>query len=159
MAVPKTTPQFEVWTGSPLSYTFGGKRLLDYRGEPCFAELAIVRAFLGAGWSARWVSTFASAAMSPRFLTGWRDGQLSDQTQEPIEDKSVRAKVDAIAVANGRTYAGCWDVVAWNRDRLLFAESKLKGRDKIRSTQRRWLAAGLSSGLSIDDFLIVEWSS
>jgi hypothetical protein len=60
---------------------------------------------------------------------------------------------------NRGTYSGCWDVIAWHGKELIFAESKLKGHDRPRATQRRWFAAGIAAGLSPESFLVVEWSA
>jgi hypothetical protein len=32
-------------------------------------------------------------------------------------------------------------------------------KDSIRNSQRRWLASALKVGLSVDSFLIVEWTT
>lgn len=45
------------------------------------------------------------------------------QEHVPIEEAWVNERLHAIAAANGNTYSGCWDVVVWNGDRLVFAES------------------------------------
>jgi hypothetical protein len=66
-------------------------------------------------------------------------------------------KLNEIATANSNSYSGCWDVVAWQNERLLFVELKRFRHDNIRSTQIRWLEAGLDSGLTLDNFLVVEW--
>lgn len=48
-------------------------------------------------------------------------------------------------------------MLAWKERRLIFAELKRKGKDKIRSTQIGWFDAALKSGLSVDNFLFIEW--
>jgi hypothetical protein len=156
--VPKTSPAFPPWSGAPLPYTFGGKAVLEYRGAPCFAEIVILRLLIVAGWSARWVVTYGAPAMCPRLLTTWSDGGLKAQAHEPIPDPSIQAQLDTVALANGGTYSGCWDVVAWQDGRLLFAESKRKAHDRIRATQRRWFAAAMGAGVPLESFLVVEWS-
>jgi hypothetical protein len=156
--VPKTSPAFPPWSGAPLPYTFGGKAVLEYRGAPCFAEIVILRLLIVAGWSARWVVTYGAPAMCPRLLTTWSDGGLKAQAHEPIPDPSIQAQLDTVALANGGTYSGCWDVVAWPEGRLLFAESKRKGRDRLRDRQRRWFAAAMGAGVPLESFLVVEWS-
>jgi len=40
----------------------------------------------------------------------------------------------------------------------VFAESKLKEKDRIRASQRQWLQAALAVGIRLDAFPIVEWS-
>jgi hypothetical protein len=48
-------------------------------------------------------------------------------------------------------------VFCWRDGAVIFAEAKRKGRDRIRTTQRRWLEASLDAGIPLDSFLIVEW--
>jgi hypothetical protein len=40
----------------------------------------------------------------------------------------------------------------------LFVELKRKGKDRIRQSQIDWLDHSLQNGLSVDEFLIVEWN-
>jgi hypothetical protein len=42
-------------------------------------------------------------------------------------------------------------------DRVLFAELKRAGRDRIRPDQRLFLETALKRGIPLDAFLIVEW--
>jgi hypothetical protein len=69
----------------------------------------------------------------------------------------VNERLHAMATANGNTFSGCWDVVAWKNDRLVFAESKKAKNDRMRGTQLKWLEAALRCGCSVEDFLVVEW--
>jgi hypothetical protein len=158
LGVPKKSPTFSPWSGDPLPYTFGGKAVLECRGAPWFAELVILRRLVAAGWSARWVVTYGAAAMRSRLLTTWSRGGLWVQAHEPISDPSIQAELDTVALANGGTYSGCWDVVAWQDGRLRFVESKRKAHDRIRATQRRWFAAAMGAGVPLESFLVVEWS-
>lgn len=66
-------------------------------------------------------------------------------------------RLHAIAIANGNTYAGCWDVIAWKGDRLVFAEAKRQKKDRMQRTQLRWLETALQCGCTVEDFLVVEW--
>ncbi|MBL7985350.1 MAG: hypothetical protein JNM91_10150, partial [Flavobacteriales bacterium] len=68
-------------------------------------------------------------------------------------------RLQAIALANGNTYSGCWDVVVWKNDRLVFAESKKQRKDRMRGTQLRWMEAAIECRCNMEDFLLVEWSS
>ena len=36
---------------------------------------------------------------------------------------------------------GCFDVYAWRGEQVLFCEAKRQGKDRIRSSQRRWIEA------------------
>ena len=142
-----------------MANTFGEKPALDLSGSPSFAEIVILRKFLRAGWSGRWVETYAAPPMRPRFLTEWSVNGLKSSVTQPITEMRVTTLLDAIAHANGHTYAGCWDVVAWDDDSVVFAGAKRKGKDQLKATQLRWIAAALEHGFLEEAFLVVEWSS
>ncbi|WP_143080182.1 hypothetical protein [Hymenobacter arizonensis] len=131
--------------------------MLDFGGRPVFAELCVYELARLAGWEARWVETYGAPAMRPNCFTGWVEGPLSEQQHVPIVEPSVLALLQQIAVANGSTYSGCWDVVAWQGDRVLFMELKRRKQDRVRASQLAWLEAGLKVGLGVEDFLLVEW--
>lgn len=145
------------WNGPDLRNTFGNKQLLDFEGKPMFAELAVVRMFMNGGWNARWVCTYGRGKMNPFLLTRWEDDEYKKQEYVPIEDSFVVSEMKSIAGNNNNSFYGCWDVVAWKEHRLLFVELKRKGKDRIRSTQIGWFDAALKSGLSVDNFLLIEW--
>lgn len=137
--------------------TFGGKDLLLVDGRPQFAEVAILRLFQAAGWQGRWLETYGHGKLTPGLWNAWHPDGPRAQTHTPIEEAWVNERLAAIAAANGGTYSGCWDVVAWKGEQLVFAESKRQRKDKIRGTQLRWLEAALKCGCSVEDFLVVEW--
>ncbi len=56
--VPKATPAFASWRGVPIPNTYGRKPVLDVDGEPCFAEIATLRALEGVGWEGVWIDSF-----------------------------------------------------------------------------------------------------
>lgn len=159
ISVPKVELRFRRWEGTPLTNTFGNKPLIDFGGQPVFAELCIYELMRLSGWQARWVETYAAGAMKPNHFTQWVDAGpgLAGQQHEPITDPTMLSLLHRIAQANGNTYAGCWDVVAWQGETILFAELKSSKKDRIRPTQPRWLKAGLQEGLQPANFLLVEW--
>ncbi len=137
--------------------TFGGKALIEVDGRPQFAEVAILRLFEADGWQGRWVETYGKPAMRPGLWREWHPDGPAAQVHVPIEETWVNERLHTIAAANGNTYSGCWDVVVWKGDRLVFAESKRKGKDRIRGTQVRWMEAAMRCGCPVDDFVVVEW--
>lgn len=139
-------------------HSFGGKDLLLVDGRPQFAEVAILRLFEEAGWQGRWVETYGKPALAPALWRAWHPYGPRAQTHVPIEEAWVNERLRAIVAANGNSYSGCWDVVAWKEDRLVFAESKKAKKDRMRSTQWRWMVAAMECGCALEDFLIVEWS-
>lgn len=90
-------------------------------------------------------------------LAEWADLPYSQQTECPIENETIMNTLRGIAELNGGNFNGCWDVLAWKGDRIIFTESKRLKRDKIRDTQTRWLDAALRYGLKPENFLVVEW--
>jgi len=157
--VPKYEPTFKKWGGPLLNNTFGGKAVLDVSGSPAFAELAIAELFRRAGFSARWAETYGRGSRLPKFMLSWNDTSYGEQDDCPIGECWVMDALRRIAELNGGSYSGCWDVIAWKGDRLVFAESKRSKKDRIRDSQRHWLEAGLKSGLAPGNFLVVEWDT
>jgi hypothetical protein len=144
--IPKTLTTFQLWAGRPPGKSYGGKAIIKFRGRPMFAELAIRLVFQEAGWKGVWVDSFGAK---------FRDGFWTDKTVSL--PPTPRAVYDRIAKrAGGR--GGCWDVLCWNGQQVVFAEAKRSRRDKIRETQKRWLKAAIAEGLTERNFLIVEWS-
>lgn len=144
-------------------HSFGGKDLLLVDGRPQFAEVAILRLFQAAGWQGRWLETYGHGKRTPGLWNAWHPDGPRAQEHLSIEEAWVNERLHAIAMANGGTFSGCWDVVAWTRtaagdDWLVFAESKKQKKDRMRSTQLRWMEAALKCGMRVEDFLVVEWS-
>lgn len=145
--LPKACVTFDPWGGESPKTRYGGKALLDWKGELVFAELAILRAFQSAGWDGCWVDTYGGK---------YRVGYWGDAVVRDIPTKAA-GLLRRIQVSSGQR-SGCFDVFCWKDEEVRFAEAKRKGRDRIRDTQRRWLEAALGVGLSTEDFLVVEWS-
>lgn len=157
LEIPKCTLQFEAWKGVPVRESFGGKAVLQMGGRPMFAELVILQHFSEAGWEARWVETYGRGNKEPICLSAWADDIYKNQVHDPIADESILNTLKGIAKLNGNKYAGCWDILAWKGKDLVFAESKRRKKDRLRPSQNSWLAAGLEYGLSVNNFLVVEW--
>ena len=75
----------------------------------------------------------------------------------PIADADVSNLLERMAAADGNTYAGCWDVVAWRGERVVFMELKRRRKDRVQETQLAWVEAGIKIGLGVESFLFVEW--
>ena len=144
VSVPKVTPQFQPWRGPPLNNTYGGKAVLEFGGEPLFAELVILRHFESCGWRGVWIDTFRK-----RTLAG-----LDLSAQLPAEQSALLNRITAEAGSSG----GCFDVFVWRHGAVAFAEAKHSGRDRVRATQVRWVAAALAIGIPLESLLVVEWS-
>lgn len=155
--IPKCIIEFEKWIGQPVKETFGGKPIVCINEQPMFAELAIMKQFILSGWEARWIETYGKSNKEPICLSTWKDDKYKNQIHNPINDKRVLEILSGIAICNNNSYSGCWDVLGWNNNEVVFAESKRVKKDKIRQTQINWLSAGLKSGLKPKNFLVVQW--
>lgn len=148
---------FYEWKGKAIQNTFGGKTLVDVNGKASFAELAIVDYLQRNGWNARWIGTYGRPPMTPFMLTEWNDVCYNEQVHVPITDIDIHNTLVGIAKLNGNRFSGCWDVVAWKNGNILFLEAKRNKRDRIRSTQIKWLKASLAYGLKCSNFIIIQW--
>ena len=155
--IPKCVIKFDEWKGVPIKETFGGKPVVSVGDKPMFAELAIMTLFQMGGWQSRWIETYGKGGMSPIYLSEWKDDKFKNQKADPIMDEKILKVLSDIAKLNGNSFSGCWDVIGWRDDRIIFAESKRMKKDKIRQTQVNWLSAGIKYGLKPDNFLIVQW--
>ena len=76
---------------------------------------------------------------------------------EPVDLPTNQTNlINALREKTGR-FGGCWDVVVWKGDTMLFLELKRQKKDNIQNTQVEWLSAALASGLTADNFALVEW--
>lgn len=155
--IPKTEVDFKLWKGEPLKNNFGGKPFLDFNGKPFFAELVILNLFLENNWNARWIETYGKPKLNPIHLLNWIDDSFKNQIHNPIDNNILQFLLNGIAKNNNNSYSGCWDVVAWNNNNLIFIESKRSKKDFVQSTQNIWLKSSLEFGLKLENFLIVEW--
>lgn len=146
ISIQKYFLYFNEWKGSPIPNTYHGKAVIDWNGEPVFAELAVLRLFQSHGWEGVWVDSYRR-----KYRTGLPDVvesiELSEVQKHLIE--SIRAKT-------GRS-GGCWDVFAWKDDRALFIELKRQKRDAIQESQIVWLETCLENGLNTANFALIEW--
>jgi hypothetical protein len=145
--IRKTRPRWKLLTGAPVSDTYGGKPVLDYGGEPAFAELVILREFQKAGWHGVWVDTYRDKYR----IAYWEE---KGEVYLPPDKERLLGRIRNAAGSKH----GCWDVFCWTGEMMVFAEAKRRSRDQIRDTQQRWLAAALDMGVPLESLLIVEWS-
>jgi hypothetical protein len=152
-------PRLVRCTAAPTTIsTFGGKPLVEHEGEVCFAELVVLRLFQRAGWDGRWIETFPPRRGMPLMLMAWDPRGIRHQISVPIVEPRILALLERIADMNNGSFSGCWDVLAWHDDRVIFAETKRSKNDAINSNQLKWLSSGMRAGLSVESFLLVEWS-
>src|SRR3989344_756240 len=147
VAVPKYFLEFKEWSGTPIVDTYGNKVVLDFDGEPLFAELAVLRLFQKNYWQGAWVDSYRR-----KFRVGLPG------IVEPIDLPQKQAElIRTLREKTGR-FGGCWDVVVWKDSTMLFIELKRQKKDDIQDTQVEWLATALGSGLTAANFALAEWN-
>ena len=118
-----------IWSRKP-GFTVDGRR-------SC-AELAVVDRLRGEGWDGVWVSAFGN-----RLRREWFPAASFRTLAECGAPAWAIAIFDRLRAANDGRLSGFFDVFAW-RDpgEVRFIETKV-GRDRITSTQRRFLETAL----------------
>lgn len=150
--LPVSYPVFQEWTGKFSGFDFGNKPLLDYRDNPVFAELLILKLFLEFGWDGVWVETYGGTNFLKEMPANWK---LSPHHIEIPQEKELLLKnIWKTAKTNA-----CFDVFVWKGADVLFCEAKYKGKDKFTKGQIKFIEGALRLGVPIDSFLIVEWTT
>lgn len=148
--LPVCHPKFSLWKGPTVNFDFGGKPLIDYDGEPVFAELAILRMLLASGWNGVWVETYGGMHFLRKMPQSWK---LSPQHIDiPGDKREIVLRIQKAA----RTSA-CFDVFVWKENEFLFCEAKNKGKDTLTDGQLKFIKGALSLGIPPESLLIVEW--
>ena len=148
--IPCCMPRFERWTGAPVQFPFGGKALVVHAQQPLWAEFKIMSLFREAGWDALVVQTFGRI----HYLEEMKRGHDDRGVALPDSARSLSARITAQNGGSG----GFFDVFAWRGREVVFAEAKLTKKDRLRATQKRWIASALAVGVPIESLLIVEWT-
>jgi hypothetical protein len=143
--IAKATPIFKLWNGRKVAETYGGKAVLSFYRKPQFAELGILRIFERDGWKGVWVDTYRN-----KFRTRyWPKNAVT----LPKDKESLLNSIYEVAESR----QGCFDVFCWRGGNYIFAESKRRGEDKIRDTQKRWLQAAIKCDVPRKSLLFIEW--
>lgn len=147
ISIQKYLLNFKTWIGEPIPNTYNGKAVINWNSEPVFAELAVLRLFQSHGWDGVWVDSYRR-----KYRTGLPD------VVEPIElPLKQRELIDSIKDKTGRS-GGCWDVLVWKDNNLLFIELKRQKKDIIQESQKIWLEKSLESELKPDNFALMAWN-
>lgn len=146
ISIKKYFLHFNEWKGAPIPNTYNNKPVIDWNGEPVFAELAVLRLFQSHGWEGVWVDSYRR-----KHRIGLPD--VAEPVELPQKQKEL---IDAIRTKTGRS-GGCWDVFVWKGENVLFVELKRQKKDSIRETQIRWLEKSLDYGLTAENFAFIEW--
>jgi hypothetical protein len=147
--VPRCLPEFPRWLGPPVAFPYGGKHLVSHAEQPLWAEFKIASLFRDTGWEALVVQAFGGI----HYLREMKQGDDDRGIELPDVAQGLFARI----AEHNRGFGGFFDVFAWRGDDVVFAEAKLSMKDRLRSTQRRWIAAALAAGVPVENLLIVEW--
>lgn len=127
-----------------LKPTYTSKPLVDVDGESVFGELAIVRWLAKDRWSALWADTFHGRKF-------WSDMPHRGTPVDP--PARVKDLYDRIAMRKGGP-SGCFDVVAWSEERIVWLEYK-GPKDKPNRNELCWLEAAIGAGVRESDLVLV----
>lgn len=139
---PPSTPDRLAPGLLPRSYTT--KPLVEVDGENMFGELAVATWLAKDQWLALWVDTFHGRKF-------WR--AMPHRSEPVIPPPNVQNLYDRIADRNGSP-AGCFDVVAWRGDRIVWLEYKGQ-KDKPNPNELCWLDAAIGAGVVESDLIFV----
>lgn len=151
---------WDQWSGDApagLPRTYTSKPMIDWNGIPFYAELVILDMLKRDDWQGVWVDSFHR-----KFLDCMpdRDAVADLPVDVANEISSIRKVYRRIAedhrLSRG-AFGGCWDVLCWKSNELLFIETKRKSKDRLQKSQRAWLEAALDCGKTARSFRVVEW--
>lgn len=133
---------FEKWNGDSVN-SYGGKAIIDFKGQPEYAETAVLKLFQQNGWDGVWVDKKL-----------YRTGILGN---DPVKLPDDKQKVLDQIRTNISGFGGCWDLFLWKDSRVLFVELKKSKEDKIRDSQKLWLEESVNLNIPADNYIFVEW--
>jgi len=142
--------QFTPWSGEKLSFDFGRKPVLDFDGDACFAELAILKLFLKNGWNGAWIETYGGTHYLNSMPQSW--SLKSKHISIPVEIGNLLKLI----WKTGKTTA-CFDVVVWQGNKVFFCEAKRLKKDRLTEAQKKFIRGALVCGIPATSFIIVEW--
>jgi hypothetical protein len=83
--------------------------------------------------------------LTPGLWNAWHPDGPRAQEHLPIEEAWVNERLHAIAIANGGTFSGCWDVVAWPAE-CGRRPPGLRGKQEAQEGPDPWYAAAVVGG-------------
>ena len=151
VSLPVCHPEFKKWSGTAATFDHGRKLIVDHRGEASFVELVILRLLQQHGWDGVWVETYGGTHFFSQHA-----GRLEPERRRvriPQERETVLRDIWHMA----KTKA-CFDVFAWQGERLMFCQAKRQTRDRFTSAQRKFVDGALACGFAPSQLLVVEWN-
>ena len=148
--IPKCTSlKLLQWKGEPIKGPLNNKTLVEYHGKPFYAELVVLQMYRSKGWDGRWIQSFGKR----QYLM-----DMAPNSQNVPLPEAKEAIIKKISAGIGKDWCGCWDLFLWNdKNETRFIELKKRKDDALKPNQIKWFRSALESGISLSDFLIVEW--
>jgi hypothetical protein len=133
-----------------LDRSYAAKPLVMVEKQAMFPEIACLSLFKRSGWNGVWAD-----GTHRRYFD-----KMPMQSKGTSLDTYANQLVSRIAENNGKSKAGCWDLILWAHRTLVFvsvspADPSLPA---VAEANARWLAASLRTGLSGNQFAIVRWA-
>lgn len=147
--LPVIRPKFKIWKGERV-FDYGGKPLLDYKGEVCFAELLIVKLLIDNGLNAVWIETYGGIHYLRSMPNNWK--LKTEHIEIPQEKEDLLKKIWKKA----KTTA-CFDVLAWDKENIMLFEAKHLKKDNLTKPQIEFIKGAMGCGINSNNLLIVEW--
>lgn len=147
--LPITRPKFRAWKGECV-FDYGGKPLLDYNGEACFAELLIARLLIDNGLNAVWVETYGGIHYLRSMPKDWK--LKTEHISIPQDKEDFLKKI----WRQSKTTA-CFDVLAWDDENIILLEAKHLKKDNLTNPQIKFIKGAIDCGVDCNNLLIVEW--
>jgi hypothetical protein len=136
-----------------LDRAYAAKPLVMVEKQAMFPEIACLSLFKRTGWDGVW----ADGTHRKYF------DKMPMQSKGTSLDTYVNQLVSRIADNNGKSKAGCWDLILWDHKTLVFVAVAPAAPDgpatpAVAEAGARWLAAALRTGLSANQFAVVRWA-
>jgi hypothetical protein len=120
--------------------------LLD--GRALFPEIALLAMFQKAGWKGVWFD-----AVHRRYYD-----KMPNVSKGAGLDTRIASLLGRVNAAAAGRRAACWDLVLWDRKTVLFVDV-LPAPAVPGHARAAWLDAALRTGVSLGQFLVVEWGT
>lgn len=146
LQIKKSFQKLPRWTGDTIVDTYGNKPILDFNGNPLFAELFALRTFKTKGYDGVWADTYRRTFRTELPEKHEDKISLPDFVQQKLKQINPDGKL-----------SGTWDLILWKDNELKFVELKRLGKDYIRQTQIDFLDRALKNGVPVESFEIFEW--
>ena len=148
-SVARRFTTFGPWAGPKVERTWNKSPLVEYEGKGPFAELALLGLLEKEDREGVWVYR------ARKFTDTWHPvlGPVPRTVPEEVLDlyRRVSARCEALcrrySVRSGG--GGCWDILAWKGNEILFAKAKRRNKDSLQDSQCGWLEAALEESVRV----------